>query len=291
MRFAIATPVFNGMPALRPCIGSVRGQDADIKRVHLIQDGGSSDGSREWLRKADGLSVEMKKDAGMYDAINQAWDRGDGDIYSWLNSDEQYLPGTLKRVRDYFTDHPEADIVFGNAIIVDPEGNPLAARREIPLRPWYVKNCFLYALSCTTFFNGRLKKEGRLRLDTQYRVAGDIEMMLRLLNEGAVCHHIPHYLSLFGVDGRNLSLSEGMAREGHAIQQKFGAYRSSTVRKMVHAARCVERIARGCYLRDHVTYEYALDDLPVYKHFRNVPLDFRFTYSRALNKMNNKASI
>jgi len=291
MRFAIATPVYNGMPALKQCVGSIRGQDADIERVHLIQDGGSSDGSREWLSKADGLSVEMKKDAGMYDAINQAWDRGDGEIYSWLNSDEQYLPGTLKTVRDYFTAHPEADIVFGNAMIVDPTGNPLAARREIPLRAWYVKNCFLYALSCATFFNGRLKKEGRLRLDTQYRVAGDIEMILRLLKEGAVCHHIPQYLSLFGVDGRNLSLSEGMAREGHAIQQKYGAYRHGAARKVVHAVRCLERVVRGCYRRDLVSYNFALDDQPVYHHFQNVPLGFRFTYTRALNKMNHKATV
>jgi hypothetical protein len=32
----------------------------------------------------------------MYDAINKAWERGkegDGDIYSWLNCDEQYLAG------------------------------------------------------------------------------------------------------------------------------------------------------------------------------------------------------
>jgi len=291
MRFAIATPVFNGMPALRQCIGSVRGQDADIERTHLIQDGGSTDGSREWLSQTDGLSVEMKKDAGMYDAINQAWDRGNGDIYSWLNSDEQYLPGTLKLVRDYFVAHPETDILFGNAIIVDPDGNPLAARREIPLRPWYVKNCFLYALSCTTFFNARLKKEGRLRLDTQYRVAGDIEMMLRLLNEGAVCRHLPHYLSLFGVDGRNLSLSEGMAREGHAIQQKFGAYRHGAARKIAHAARCLERVVRGCYLRDRVSYDFALNEQPSYHHHRNVPLGFRFTYSRALNKMKDKVKI
>jgi len=285
MRFAIATPVFNGMPALRQCVGSVRAQDAGIDRVHLIQDGGSTDGSREWLSQISGISAEMKKDAGMYDAINQAWDRAEGDVYAWLNSDEQYLPGTLKIVQDYFTRHPGVDIVFGNAIIVDPNGNPLAARREIPLRSWYVKNCFLYALSCTTFFRGRLKTQGRLRLDTTYRVAGDIEMMLRLLHEGAVIHHIPQYLSLFGVDGRNLSLSEGMAREGHVIQQLHGAYRSGMARKMVHAVRCLERVARGCYWSDKVSYDFALDDQPNFRHYHDVPLGFRFTYARAINKM------
>ena len=286
MHFAIATPVFNGLPALKQCVGSVRGQQPGVAYTHLIQDGGSTDGSRAWLEQTDDLAVEMKKDNGMYDAINQAWDRGHGDVYSWLNSDEQYLPGTLACVRDYFHAHPDVDLVFGNAIIVDPAGNPLAARREIPLRAWLVKNTFLYALSCTTFFRGRLKEQGRLRLDTTYRVAGDTELILRLLDEGAVCHHIPRYLSLFGVDGRNLSLSEGMARECAVIQRNHGAYRNPWARKLVHAARTAERLVTGCYRSDTITYDYAVDDQPTYRRFADVPVGFRFTYANAIKKMN-----
>ncbi len=289
MKFCIATAVFNGMPFLKQCIGSVRGQDAGIARVHLVQDGGSTDGSREWLAQNDDLSVVMEKDAGMYDAINRAWDRGDGDVYSWLNSDEQYLPGTLATVRDYFHRHPEVDMVFGDAIIVDPNGRALAARREIPLRAWLVKNTFLYALSCTIFYRGRLKERGLLRLDTQYRVAGDTELILRLLDSGVVCHHLPRYLSLFGVDGRNLSLSEGMARELAVIQANHGAYRSKAARTLVHGIRSAERFLAGCYFRDNVSYDVAVDDIPTFQHHRNVRLGFRFTYARAMKQMNRSA--
>lgn len=285
MQFAIATPVYNGMPHLPACVGSVRGQDAAIDRIHLVQDGGSTDGSRDWLASAEGVAAVMEKDAGMYDAINRAWSRADADVYSWLNSDEQYLPGTLAAVRDAFTRHPDIDIVFGNAIIVDPAGNPLAARREIPLRAWYVTNTFLYALSCTIFFRGRLRTSGDLAFDTTYRVAGDLELILRLLRRGARCLHLPRYLSLFGVDGRNLSLSEGMAREGEVIQRAFGAYRARPLRRAVHALRCLERAARGCYATDTVSYAFALDATPTYRTVDRVPLGFRFTYDRALRTL------
>ena len=44
MKFSIATPVLNGMPFLRGCVGSIRNQThADWE--HIIQDGGSSDGA------------------------------------------------------------------------------------------------------------------------------------------------------------------------------------------------------------------------------------------------------
>ncbi len=44
MKFVIATPVFNGMPALRRCIGSVRGQvlpkaEPPVDGCQLLVDG------------------------------------------------------------------------------------------------------------------------------------------------------------------------------------------------------------------------------------------------------------
>ena len=51
----------------------------------------------------------------MYDAINRGFARASGDIVCWLNSDEQYLEGTLAKVADYFETHPDIDVLFGDA--------------------------------------------------------------------------------------------------------------------------------------------------------------------------------
>lgn len=290
MRFVIATPVLNGMPSLLRCVGSVRGQDPGIDRIHVIQDGGSTDGTRIWLSQQPDVKVRLEPDAGMYDAIEKAWGLADGDAFSWLNSDEQYLPGTLQAVQEAFDAHPDVDILFGDTIIVDPDGYPFAARREIPLRAWYVKNTFLYAHSCSTFFRGRLHKQKKLKFDLQYRAVGDMELVLRLLNDGAVCRHIPRYLGIFGVDGKNLSLSERAKREHRDIQRRYGAYRLAPCRRLVHLARSTERLIRGCYRSDRISYQYARNEKPDYRNFADITAGFRFTYSRALSRLNKKSA-
>ena len=107
MKFSVVTPLFNGMPELKKCIGSVKSQASNSIRVeHLIQDGGSNDNSIEFLEnymnnqlnvtndegKNYDFNFQSSNDKGMYDAINKGWLRSTGDIYSWLNHDEQYLP-------------------------------------------------------------------------------------------------------------------------------------------------------------------------------------------------------
>ena len=278
MTFSIATPVFNGMPIIRRCVGSVRGQ-RHVTVEHIIQDGGSSDGTGEWLGTQPDLNTRSEPDKGMYDAINRAWARANGSILSWLNADEQYLPGTLATIAGFLTEHPEVDAVFGNMIAVAPDGRPLAARREVPLRGLYLRNRFLYAFSCTLFFRRSLFDRGLLVFDTRYRYAGDYDLMLRLVNAGVKVLHIPSYLALFGVDGTNLSGTVELAEEAEVIRARHGAFKSRTARMAVALLRCVERLANGCYRNDDLTYDFALDEKPTYRRFAKESAGFRFPYT------------
>lgn len=295
MIFSIATPSYNAMPHLRACVGSIRGQcraDAEYGIQHLVQDGESSDGTREFMEGLDReigtryrLQYMREPDSGMYDAINRAWAKADGEVLSWLNADEQYLPGTLQRVQDFFRSHPHIDAVFGNAIIMDSQGRPYAARREIPLRKLYVKNGFLYAMSCTTFYRRTLLDRGLLTLDTSYRYSADGDLVLRLLSEGIRFGHINEYLSLFGVEpGRNLSFHPAMKDEIESLFKKYGGFSAAWMRRSVMLLRYAERLVLGCYLPRPVDYAYALDEIPTYKRITVRRLGFRFTYNRLADK-------
>lgn len=287
MTFSVATPVLNGITSIRRCVGSVRGQH-NVQVEHIVQDGGSSDGTAEWLKNQSGLNARSERDGGMYDAINKAWARSSGDVLSWLNADEQYLPGTLAVVAGIFDARPEVDAVFGNMIVVDSAGNPLATRREIPLRRLYLRNRFLYALSCTLFFRRRLLDRGDLVFDTRYRYAGDYELMLRLINGGLLTTHIPAYLSLFGADGNNLGNSPQLATEAEVIRTLNGAFKSKTLRTVVALARCIERLATGCYRRESLTYDFAVDEKPAYKRISNAHAGFRFSHEDFRKKAKDK---
>jgi glycosyltransferase involved in cell wall biosynthesis len=284
-QFSIVTPCFNSRKVLPQCVGSVRGQ-TEVSCEHIIQDGLSKDGTAEWASGQKDLLFQSEKDKGMYDAINKGWGRAQGEIFSYLNADEQYLPGALARVAQTFREHPDADIVHADTIIVAPDGRPLAARREIPLRAAYVRNKFLYTLSCSLFYHRRLFEKGLLTVDPDYRNAGDTEMVLRLLDAGAKPVQIRAYTSLFGVDGNNITIdgNSKMDVEMKRIRAKFHAL-PPPLRQTIMLGRYIERVLSGCYASDTLTYDFALDEKPTYKRIENVRTGSRFTFARAVRQL------
>ncbi len=301
MKFSVVTPAYNSFRHLRSCIGSVRGQlGVDVE--HIVMDGASTDGTVAWLSQwqAEGdapMHAREKPhepsfrwtsapDRGMYDAISRGWAQARGDVLSWLNCDEQYLPGALARVAQTFADDPGVEVVFGDIVIVAPDGTPLASRREIPLRRSYLKNSFLYAASCATFFRRRLWSDGMLRLNNRYRYAADMDLMLNLLSAGKRIRHIPFTLARFVVDGGNLSLTQAaaMAEEVESIQKIHRAM-PRVLRIPYRALRCIERLISGCYRTVSLSYDFALDEMPRYRHIPPTRAGFRFTYARAASKL------
>lgn len=262
--FTIVTPSFNGGQNIRRCVGSVRGQ-TDVRYEHLIEDGGSTDESLEWILRQPDLNVTSRQDGGMYDAINHGLNRSTGDVLSWLNVDEQYLPGALVAVARALGRHPEADFVYGAALLVSPEGEPLASRREIPLRQLYLRNGPLYALSCTMFFRRRLLDCGDLHLDDGYRIVADADLVLRLLERKRRAIYVKGYLGLFGIDGNNLSTRPSALDEIERLRARHGALRSPAARRLLLRARHFERLLSGCYTPVPVSFDFALDDVPSYK--------------------------
>ncbi|MDY7547883.1 glycosyltransferase family 2 protein [Glaciimonas sp. CA11.2] len=278
IRFSIATPTRNSLDKLKRCVGSVRGQRG-VALEHLLQDAESSDGTPAWLLEQAGLQAVSEADSGMYDAINRSWERAKGEFLSWLNSDEQYLPGTLALVQTYFDAHPEVDVVFGDYIVADSQGRPVALRREIPFRHTYVANDFLNMQSATIFFRRKLWDSGLLRLDSRYRYAADKDLILRIAASGAVIRHIPEYLAIFGIDGTNLSTHPEMALEAEKIRLAFGALRNKSLRKIVMVGRRIERFLSGSYGSRNIVYHYAIDESPLYMEIVGTKLGGRYNLS------------
>lgn len=278
IRFSIATPTRNSLGKLKRCVGSVRGQN-DVALEHIIQDAQSSDGTREWLAGQADLRAVCERDDGMYDAINRCWTRANGEFLSWLNADEQYLPGSLCMVQSYFDAHPEVDIVFGDYIVADEQGRPVALRREIPFRRIYAANSFINTASCTLFFRRRLLAEGHMRLDSRFRYCADKDLMLRLSAAGMVIRRIPEYLSIFGVDGTNLSTHPEMEAEAESIRLANGAFRLRPIRQLALIGRRLERFWGGGYRPQSIRYRFATDETPTYMEYEASNLGGRYSLS------------
>src|SRR5690606_12862772 len=109
MKISIVTPSFRSNRWLKLCIASVADQEG-VDVEHIVQDAVSDDGTLDWLPHDPRVTAYVEKDSGMYDAINRGWKKSSGDIVAYLNCDEQYLPGALKAVHDYFEANPDVDI-------------------------------------------------------------------------------------------------------------------------------------------------------------------------------------
>ena len=122
-KVSIITPSYNQGRFLDECIQSVLGQDyPNIE--YIIIDGGSADGSPEIIRKyADRLFYWVSEpDGGQSAALNKGLLRATGDIWAWMNSDDAYLPGAVRKAVEWLVGHPDDDIVFGDCLTVNEAG-------------------------------------------------------------------------------------------------------------------------------------------------------------------------
>ena len=123
MRITIITPSLNQAEHLRACLASVREQEG-VEVEHIVVDGGSTDGSVGILSaSAQGLAWWCsEKDRGQSHAINKGLARATGDVIGWLNSDDELLPGALRRVKEVFEAHASAMVVCGRRRLQHGDG-------------------------------------------------------------------------------------------------------------------------------------------------------------------------
>jgi glycosyltransferase involved in cell wall biosynthesis len=141
MKFYIVTPTYNSLAWLERCLRSVADQaETGVEVHHHVQDGGSTDGTAElladWQQKHAGavgytFTFESTKDAGMYDALNKAWEKmpAEAEVTAHLNSDEQYLPHALRGVAAEFARRRGASV----AVLTDSEKSPIASLADAVL--------------------------------------------------------------------------------------------------------------------------------------------------------------
>jgi glycosyltransferase involved in cell wall biosynthesis len=202
---SIITPSYNQAPYLEETIKSVIAQDyAPLE--YIIVDGGSMDGSREIiLRYADRLAWWVSEpDRGQTDAINKGFARAQGEIFAWLNSDDTYLPGAIAGAVTYLQEHPEAGMVYGDANLVDEQGQVLgkfpAAQTDYPrLRRGYV-----HIPQQAAFFRASLWRQVG-PLDPTFYFAMDYDLWVRLAHISAL-HYTPHTWANFRLHGGGKSV-------------------------------------------------------------------------------------
>jgi glycosyltransferase len=115
--------VKNGLPHLRKTIEAVQRQT--YRRFELIvQDGGSTDGSLEFLqsiRDLPKLKVASEPDGGIGQAFNRGISRSSGDIVAFVSCDEFFDDDALEKAVGWFMRQPEAAAIYGSVRLIDTD--------------------------------------------------------------------------------------------------------------------------------------------------------------------------
>jgi glycosyltransferase involved in cell wall biosynthesis len=241
VNFSIVTPSFRNSNWLKLCIASVADQQG-VTLEHIVQDSCSDDETRDWLPRDSRVKAFIEKDGGMYDAINRGFKRAHGDIVAYLNCDEQYLPGALKTVHDFFERHPKIDAVFADTIVVDSQGNYLCHRKSLLPRKNHIWIRFSNLTSAIFIRRKALEARG-LFFDTQWRVVGDLYWVMAMINRGANLAVLDHFTSVFYETGDNLSLKPDAIRERQRKTSQIPVWIKGTkwLFLFVHRLRMIKR--------------------------------------------------
>ena len=211
MQFSIVTPSFRNSQWLRLCIASVADQEG-VQFEHIVQDACSDDGTQDWLPKDPRVKAFIEKDQGMYDAVNRGFRRSSGELLAYLNCDEQYLPGALKKVGDYFAAHPDVDVVISDTVVTDAAGNYICHRfslRPIGASLWVV----FPVLTCALFIRRRVVDPMGIYFDTKWRDLGDLFWMMEFVKRKLNIAVLPEFTSVFADTGENMNLKPNAVRE------------------------------------------------------------------------------
>lgn len=242
MKISIVTPSYNQQKWLDICYRSVHDELLEPDE-HLIQEGFEVESS--YFEKRYALSkIFIEPDKGMYDALNKGFAHASGDIFGWLNCDEQYLPGALSLVRDHFVKHPQTDVLVGDALMISPEGELLSYRRATLPSLSYLEGFPLPLLSCALFFSGEIAR--KFQFDISLKAEGDAEWFYRVLSSGPNIKMISTPLGVYTHMEQNLSRSE-KAKSEHLSWVPAKKRKSLLQSLCCKLFFCLRKLANGAY--------------------------------------------
>lgn len=207
---SIVTVVLNGARHLEQTILSVLDQPyANLE--YIIIDGGSTDGTLEIIRRyEEKISYwQSEKDGGIYFAMNKGIALAKGELIGIINADDFYKPDAVNLVvaadQQYHADlyYGDMEILQARPAMMKPDISRMNEKPSI-----FHPTCFVKK---TVYDKNGL-------FDTQYRISGDYDFLLRCIRMHNTFHYIPETLTVFRPGGMSASCASNV--EGYHIMKR-----------------------------------------------------------------------
>jgi glycosyltransferase involved in cell wall biosynthesis len=193
-KISIVTVVYNGSVLIERTIKSVVSQTYH-NIEYIIIDGASKDDTIDIIKKYESkiAVIKSEKDHGIYDAMNKGLTIASGDYILFLNAgDELFSIDTISKI---IAIADNADVFYGNTIVLDAKGNELGDRRLKP--PLHLNWKSLKYGMCVSHQSFIAKKSLCEFYDLNYSISADIDWVISILKKSHIIINTHSYISKF----------------------------------------------------------------------------------------------
>ncbi len=129
-KISVIIPSFNKKEFISKTLDSVIAQNYPNLEI-IIMDGESTDGTlkiiEDYAKKyPEIVKYQSKKDKGQWDAINKGFRVAKGKILTYINADDEYLPGAFSEVSRMYRANVDAFWFAGRGRVIDKSGLRIA---------------------------------------------------------------------------------------------------------------------------------------------------------------------
>lgn len=224
MKISIVTNAYNQGSYLAEAMESVLSQDwPDVE--YIVIDPGSTDNTPEIIetfkqRYPNRIIHVQERDKGPADGLNRGFARATGELLSYLNADDIYLPGCFRAGAEAAMKHPEAAAIYADGYMADAQGRLI---KRVVSTPFTAKR-FVYGgvlvLQQSTFYRAdAFKAVGGFNLEN--RTSWDAEILLDMAMRNMQLVHVPGYWSIFRIHGESITGSQRLAELSRQTHERY----------------------------------------------------------------------
>jgi glycosyltransferase involved in cell wall biosynthesis len=244
---SVLTPSYGYGRFIGDAIESVMQQEG-VSIEHIVHDAGSQDETIEILRSHEGrLRWRSEPDRGQSDALNKALQLARGRWIAWLNADEFYFPGALRRLVAA-GETLLADVVYGDSAYVDVDGRLLRLGPQHGYSRFLLRHYGIYIPSCGTVF--RRAVLGENPWDVEIRRVMDWDIYLKLDSRGAHFIHVDYPAAGDRVHEGQITAQpkDPFASEGQTVRSRYGIP-GRQLKKPARVLHAAYKLVSGAYWR------------------------------------------